>query len=235
MNFEFREGNPAAGTAVTTASHTATEGAGEKVKSGAASKRAEDTGAKFAAELAVFRQVADELRARWKPSASLEERCHQVLHCATELFGLAPTWSAFYREVLGVEGAARTLFADAAEMCAYEESDAHNKVLEMLTALRSRDLPDCDPNEAQRMITVRIPSSLHDSICKEANDLQVSVNKLCITRLVQRVDRELIPSSAQKRRGRRPGAEYAKNSPASVVFASTAAQHANPEHRSQPE
>jgi predicted HicB family RNase H-like nuclease len=234
MNFEFREGNPA-GTAVTTASQGAAQGAAEKVKSAAASKRAEDLGAKFAAELAVFRQVADELRSRWKPSASLEERCHQVLHCATELFGLAPTWSAFYREVLGVEGAARSLFADAAEMCAYEESDAHSKVLEMLTALRSRDLPDCDPNEAQRMITVRIPSSLHDSICKEANDLQVSVNKLCITRLVQRVDRELVPSSAQKRRGRRPGAEYSKSSTPSVVFATAAGQHVPSEQRSQPE
>jgi hypothetical protein len=75
-----------------------------------------------------------------------------------------------------------------------------------------------------RLITVRIPKSMHDSICQEANDLKVSVNKLCITRLLQRIDRKLIPTSTQKRRGRRPGAEYSKSSsstsPASVADSS---------------
>jgi hypothetical protein len=55
------------------------------------------------------------------------------------------------------------------------------------------------------MITVRIPKSLHDSICAEANELAVSVNKLCITRMLQKIDTNLIPNSTQKRRGRRPG------------------------------
>ena len=75
----------------------------------------------------------------------------------------------------------------------------------MLTVLRSRDLPENDPHEPQRMITVRIPKSLHDSICSEANELAVSVNKLCITRMLQKIDTNLIPNSTQKRRGRRPG------------------------------
>jgi hypothetical protein len=77
------------------------------------------------------------------------------------------------------------------------------------------------------LITVRIPKSLHDSICKEANDLQVSVNKLCITRLLQRVDRSLIPSSTQKRRGRRPGAEYAKATAAASEMPSVDADSAS--------
>lgn len=60
------------------------------------------------------------------------------------------------------------------------------------------------------MITVRIPKSLHDRICEEANELNVSVNKLAITRLLQRVDLAMLPSSGQKRRGRKPGALYNK-------------------------
>jgi hypothetical protein len=206
MNFEFREGNPAASAAIQ--SDLGCENA--TAKPTATSKKLDEAGVKLAAELNVFHQVACELKEKCVPSAPLAGRCQQVLSTATELFGVAPTWTAFYREVMGVGGVARSLFRDAEEMCAYECSDEHSKVLEMLTVLRSRDLPDCDPNEAQRMITVRIPKSLHDSICKEANDLQVSVNKLCITRLVQRVDRGQIPTSAQKRRGRRPGAEYAR-------------------------
>lgn len=82
--------------------------------------------------------------------------------------------------------------------------------MEMLTVLRSRDLPENDPHEQQRMITVRIPKSLHDSICDEANALAVSVNKLCISRLLQKVDLSMIPSSTQKRRGRRPGSAGTK-------------------------
>jgi hypothetical protein len=175
-----------------------------------AMKKNSEAGEKLAAEMKVFEQVALELSARRNPNASQEERCSQILHEASELFGVAPTWTAFYRAILGVDGCIRQLFSTADEMCAYECSDSHEKVLEMLTVLRSRDVPECDPCEPQRMITVRIPKSLHDSICQEANDLKVSVNKLCVTRMLQRVDRQLIPTSTQKRRGRRPGAEYAK-------------------------
>jgi predicted HicB family RNase H-like nuclease len=175
-------------------------------------RKTAEAGAKLAAEMKVFEQVALELSANRNTEASHDARCSQVLREASELFGVAPTWTAFYRVTLGVEGCIRQLFHSADEMCAYECSDAHEKVLEMLTVLRSRDVPECDPYEAQRMITVRIPKSLHDSICQEANDLQVSVNKLCVTRMLQRIDRQLIPTSTQKRRGRRPGAEYSKTS-----------------------
>jgi hypothetical protein len=175
-------------------------------------RKSAEAGAKLAAEMKVFEQVVLELSANRNKDASHDARCSQVLREASELFGVAPTWTAFYRATLGVEGCIRQLFPTADEMCAYECSDAHEKVLEMLTVLRSRDVPECDPCEPQRMITVRIPKSLHDSICLEANDLQVSVNKLCVTRMLQRVDRQLIPTSTQKRRGRRPGAEYTKTS-----------------------
>jgi len=168
------------------------------------------SGEKLAADMVVFQGVADELRAKKCQSAKFEDRCHWVQQVAAELFGVAPTWTAFYRETLGVDGVAHRIFCEAEEYRSYECSESHTKVLEMLTVLRSRDLSDCDPNETQKMITVRIPKSLHDRICEEANELDVSVNKLAITRLLQRVDMSMLPSSAQKRRGRRPGAEYHK-------------------------
>jgi hypothetical protein len=124
---------------------------------------------------------------------------------------VAPTWTAFYRETLGVDGVAHQAFNCADDYRRYEASETHTKILEMLTVLRSRDAIDCDPTEPQRMITIRIPKSLHDSLCKESNDLEISVNKLCITRLVQRVDLSMLPSSPQKRRGRRPGPDYHKS------------------------
>lgn len=173
-------------------------------------KAADEAGEKLAAEMKVFNAVANELRAKRGPCSSATEKRKVVVETATELFGVAPTWTAFYRETIGGGGVARALFVDAEEAREYECSQEHAKVLEMLTVLRSRDLPENDPHEQQRMITVRIPKSLHDAICDEANELSVSVNKLCISRLLQKVDPTMIPSSSQKRRGRRPGSAGTK-------------------------
>jgi len=173
-------------------------------------KAADDAGEKMAAEMKVFNSVANELKLKRNLSLPAKARHRLVFETATELFGVAPTWTAFYRETLGGGGVSRALFIDADEVREYECSDQHTKVLEMLTVLRSRDLPENDPHEPQRMITVRIPKSLHDSICEEANELAVSVNKLCISRLLQKVDPSMIPLSSQKRRGRRPGSAGTK-------------------------
>jgi hypothetical protein len=175
-----------------------------------ASKPVDEAGAKLAAEMKVFNELACSLREKLVTTGSLSERGASVVSIAAELFGVAPTWTAFYREVLGADGLMRTAVCDDDEFSDFECCDDHSKLLEMLTALRSRDLPENDPHEAQRMITVRIPKSLHDSICNEANRLAVSVNKLCISRLLQKVDRSMIPTSAQKRRGRRPGSAAGK-------------------------
>lgn len=179
--------------------------ASKAVSSRLRDKAADEAGEKLAAEMKVFNQVADELKAKRDTKLPAALRRRLVVETATELFGVAPTWTAFYRETLGGGGVARALFPDADEARDYECSDEHSRVLEMLTVLRSRDLPENDPHEPQRMITVRIPKSLHDAICAEANNLCVSVNKLCISRMLQKVDPAMIPSSAQKRRGRRPG------------------------------
>ncbi|MCU0719080.1 MAG: hypothetical protein MUC83_05205, partial [Pirellula sp.] len=141
-----------------------------------ASKPVDEAGAKLAAEMKVFNELARSLREKLVTTGSLAERGASVVSIAAELFGVAPTWTAFYREVLGSDGLMRTSVCDDDEYSEFECCDDHSKLLEMLTALRSRDLPENDPHEAQRMITVRIPKSLHDSICNEANRLAVSVN-----------------------------------------------------------
>ncbi|MFM8406191.1 MAG: hypothetical protein ACKN94_02615, partial [Pirellulaceae bacterium] len=126
---------------------------------------------------------------------------------ATELFGLAPSWVAFFRATMARGGLVSKLFVTPEERKEYWCSPEHHQVLEMLTVLRSRDLPECEAGEPSRMITIRIPKCLHEFICDEANELEVSVNKLCISRILMQVDPTLLPQSAQKRRGRRPGSK----------------------------
>ena len=184
-------------------------------------KATDEAGEKLAAEMTVFNTVATELKAKRDCSLTSDMKRKMVFETATELFGVSPTWTAFYREVLGGDGISRALFTGEDETREYETSDEHTKVLEMLTVLRSRDLPENDPHEQQRMITVRIPKSLHDAICDEANMLEVSVNKLCISKLLQKLDPTMIPSSTQKRRGRRPGSAGTKAASANTASANT--------------
>ena len=181
-----------------------------------ANKATEDAGEKLAAEMKVFNDAASAMRDSLNGQGAFSDRVSSLMLAAADLFGLAPTWTAFYREVLGAEGLMRKAVEAGEEMAAFECSAEHAQLLEMLTALRSRDLPENDPFEQQRMITVRIPKSLHDSICAEANALSVSVNKLCISRLLQKVDPAMIPASGQKRRGRRPGGAASKSAGAVV-------------------
>jgi hypothetical protein len=187
------------------------DSAGTEADATKSKRKVSEAGERLAADMKVFQGVANELKAKTCLSKNFEDRCHWVHQVAAELFGVAPTWTAFYRETLGVDGVAHQVFNNADDYRSYEASETHTKILEMLTVLRSREATDCDPTEPQRMITIRIPKSLHDSLCKESNDLEISVNKLCITRLVQRVDLSMLPSSPQKRRGRRPGPDYHKS------------------------
>lgn len=64
-------------------------------------KAADEAGEKLAAEMKVFNSVAAELKAKRDCSLSVTEKCRLVFETATELFGVAPTWTAFYRETLG--------------------------------------------------------------------------------------------------------------------------------------
>ena len=75
----------------------------------------------------------------------------------------------------------------------------------MITVLRAGSLPENDPMESLRMITVRLPLSLHKTLCEEAESRGVSVNQLCISRLLCAIADDYIPSSNKGRRGRRPG------------------------------
>ncbi len=168
-------------------------------------KKLDPVAEKIASEMRVFEKVAEELTAKLNLQATFDDRCQQVANYATELFGVSPTWAAFYREVMGVQGVMRRMFVDQASMERYELSSHYGQILEMLTALRSRDLPENDPTEAQRMVTIRMPKSMYDVICAESNMLSISVNKLCISRITQRLDKAVVPKTIKKRRGRRPG------------------------------
>ena len=141
------------------------------------------------------------------PNVSLpvEQRGREVLRLAQEAFSQTGSWVVFYREMLGGEGIVRKLFPEPEQLRRFEESREFAELQEMIAAMRSQDSSKSDANEPERMITIRIPRSLHDALRIESDELNLSINKLCISKLLQRIESRYVPIQQGRRRGRRPG------------------------------
>lgn len=112
-------------------------------------------------------------------------RCQKVLQVAKELYLSKPDWVTFFRETLGVNGAARNVFTTQAEYVSFEQCSEYNEIQQMVANLRNRKIPGNGSNEPTRVITVRLPESLHEALKAEASDHNTSMNKLCISKLLQ--------------------------------------------------
>ena len=103
-------------------------------------------------------------------------RCQKVLQVARQLFQGNPDWVTFFREVLGVSGAARSVFPSQAEFINFERTTEYSEIQKMVSGLRGRKIPGNSSNEATRVITVRLPESLHEALKAEASDHNTSMN-----------------------------------------------------------
>ena len=113
-----------------------------------------------------------------------------VLQVAERLHAMNPEWVVFFREVLGVEGIVRRSFPDPAELTRFECSPHYARIRELLDDLRNRQRDRPASREAQRVVTVRMPKSLHESLKAEAEGMRVSINSLCISKLLKLLDEE---------------------------------------------
>jgi predicted HicB family RNase H-like nuclease len=126
------------------------------------------------------------------PSLPHEDRRVTAQRIANEMFHQQPDWITFFREVLGVDGLLRKLFASPEDLAAFEKTEEYNEIQLMLAKLRERSGAAADGREPTRVITVRLPKSLHESLRAEAHDRKTSMNQLCISKLLQVIDAELL-------------------------------------------
>jgi predicted HicB family RNase H-like nuclease len=126
-------------------------------------------------------------------------KARQVYEVALALFRTSPDWVDFFREMLGLNGVARIAFPDLEEMAEFEQSEEFAAIQQMIAKLREAKVKYEPPCEPTRMITIRIPQSLHETLQAEAYDHRTSMNKLCISKLLQIVDEELVPSKKPAR------------------------------------
>ena len=122
------------------------------------------------------------------------DRKQEVYRVASDMFGHNPDWVTFFREVLGVDGIVRKMFATPDEMAAFELSPEYAEIQQMLAKLREKSGDSENDREPTRVITVRMPKSLHESLRQEAHSRRTSMNKLCISKLLQVISEDLIPT-----------------------------------------
>lgn len=116
----------------------------------------------------------------------LSDRYTMILGAARAIFSRCNSWTQFHADVLGARGVVKQYLQDLEELQAFEQSEVHEELQDMLLRLRIATREQ----ESIRVITVRIPKSLHDAIRDEAKARDISVNKLCICKLVQQLDEE---------------------------------------------
>ena len=130
-------------------------------------------------------------------------RCQRVLQVAKQLYQERPDWVTFFRETLGVNGAARSVFPNQQEYVQFEQSNEFSEIQTMVANLRTRKNSG-SKNEPTRVITVRLPESLHEALKAEASDHNTSMNKLCISKLLQVLIENEEAANAAKRQGTPP-------------------------------
>jgi len=122
------------------------------------------------------------------------EKYQQILTTAKRLYEQEPDWVTFFREVLGVDGMVRGSFASLEELAAFERSQEFEQIQKWLVKLREQRSTTDTEAEPTRVITVRLPKSMHEYLRTEAHDLRTSMNKLCISKLLQVIEQDLIPA-----------------------------------------
>ncbi len=117
----------------------------------------------------------------------------EVQRAAEALFAKKPDWVTFFRDVLGLGGLVRSKFPQLDDLAQFEQSEVFAAIQQMLATLREQGPVPTNPEDPTRVITVRLPKSLHEALREEAHDHHTSINKLCISKLVQFIDAQMIP------------------------------------------
>lgn len=126
---------------------------------------------------------------------------HEQIKCAVEnLFATDPDWVKFYREVMGLRGLVRRAFPTLEEMTEFEQTETYRQIHRMVTDLRKKAPPEDLEQEETKVVTVRIPKSMHEALRIEAYEHHTSMNKLCISKLLRFIDAENVPAAIQDKK-----------------------------------
>ena len=124
----------------------------------------------------------------------MSEKQQEIYRVAHELFSQKPDWVTFFREVLGLNGIVRQGYPTPELLAEFEKSPQYAEIQQMLARLRGNNGAVAETDEPTRVITVRLPKCLHETLRAEAHEHRTSMNKLCISKLLQVVEEGLVPA-----------------------------------------
>jgi len=120
---------------------------------------------------------------------------------AKKLFDTSPHWVAFHKQILGVEGIVRKEFAaDIKQLVVFEQTNEYTQILHMAAQLRDQTSQQPTMDESPKVITVRLPTSMHEALVSESHENHISLNKLCIAKLLLPIDPKLLRPNTGKDR-----------------------------------
>jgi len=123
------------------------------------------------------------------------EKHEEIKDAVEKLFALKPDWMRFYREVMGLQGLVRRAFPTMDAMAEFEQTETYHEIQRMVTELRKQPLSKEIEEEETKVITIRIPQSMHEALRIEAYEYRTSMNKLCISKLLKFIDTEHVPAA----------------------------------------
>ena len=123
----------------------------------------------------------------------VSEKHEEIKRAVEELLATNPDWMKFYREVMGLNGLIRREFGSFEAMAEFEHTETYREIHCKLAELRKQTPPKGEAEDT-RVITVRLPRSLHEFLRIEACERHTTMNKLCISKLVQFIDAEHVPT-----------------------------------------
>ena len=126
----------------------------------------------------------------------MDQKPQEVIKVAHTLFSQKPDWVTFFREVLGLGGIVRQMYPTTHDLTEFEKTAEYGEIQQMLAKLRVEGPPVPEEKEPTRVITVRLPKSLHEFLQVEAHEKCTSMNQLCISKLVQWLDSDLAASKS---------------------------------------
>jgi hypothetical protein len=128
------------------------------------------------------------MRAKTKPKVSKEvlAKAGRVLEFAESRAKEVADWLELHFALFGVDGKASELFPTEADRSAFLRTAQYKRILALMNTL-----PQPKANEIREVISsangaisVRLPRSVHAALLAEAKAEGVSLNQLCVAKLV---------------------------------------------------
>jgi len=119
-------------------------------------------------------------------SRTLAARARQVLQFAEQRAREATDWVELHNALFGIGGKVTELFTTEAERTAFVQTEEAKQIFALFDTLPAPAVKDFGEllATANGAISVRLPRSVHAALLAEAKAEGVSLNQLCLSKLV---------------------------------------------------